>query len=49
MKYGNSIDNTTNNLGTISFKELYDEISANLDHKIAAFQARASQKFDDEW
>lgn len=48
MKYKSSADSTAGDGNTISFKELYDEISANLENKIAAFQARASRKFDDE-
>lgn len=50
MKYGKNIDSTFNNARAMSFTELYDEISADLDAKIAKFQARADlMSIDNEW
>lgn len=50
MKYGKNIDSTFDNSHTMSFGELYDEISADFDKKIAKFQARAAMmSVDEDW
>lgn len=50
MKLKRNVDATFNKSQRMSFTELYNEISSDLDSKIAKFQARAELVCtDDEW